>query len=73
VSEELQPVRRAARLLRTLAAVGPLRAAELSARLALPYATCHRLLRALQAEALVQRDATKRYRVAALPLAAKDP
>jgi DNA-binding IclR family transcriptional regulator len=58
-------VRRTAQLLRLLADHPTLTASDVSRRLGLPYATCHRLLETLREEALVDRDPAKRYRLAA--------
>lgn len=58
-------VRRTAQLLRLLGENPTLTASDVSRRLGLPYATCHRLLETLREEALVDRDLAKRYRLAA--------
>lgn len=60
------PVRRTARVLTLLAREAGLSASDISRRLDLPYATCHRILGTLADEAVVSRGDGKRYRLAAL-------
>lgn len=59
------PVRRTARLLTLLLREDGLTASDISRRLDLPYATCHRLLLTLADEAVVSRSVNKLYRISA--------
>jgi DNA-binding IclR family transcriptional regulator len=58
------PVRRTARLFASLARSPVMSVVDASRQLGLPYATCHRLLRILVEEGLVERGAGKSYRLA---------
>jgi len=62
------PVRRTARLFASLARTPAISVIDASRRLGLPYATCHRLMRVLVEEGLVERDAGRSYRLSRVVL-----
>jgi DNA-binding IclR family transcriptional regulator len=66
MSDDRSPVRRTARLFASLARSPAISVIDASRRLGLPYATCHRLMRVLMEEGLIERGVGKSYRLSRL-------
>jgi DNA-binding IclR family transcriptional regulator len=66
MSDARSPVRRTARLFASLARAPAISVIDASRRLGLPYATCHRLMKVLMEEGIVERSAGNSYRLTAL-------
>lgn len=66
MTDNRSPVRRTARLFASLARSPAISVTDASRRLGLPYATCHRLMRVLVEEGLVERGVGRSYRLSRL-------